>query len=173
MGDKQLKSRRAASPARARALETAMQGNNNPTKHGLFAQSFAPGSTGEAAYQEARRKDASELARDAAHLLLAQVAEAYKYDPALEEAKGAVAECLRMGLAAGVISQEAAQRALKRMVQPDLVALGKALGPLRSLLARMDGPEDAKQGAPNGVIVINAKAEDWGQAPETKALPSE
>lgn len=149
-----------------------LKDNQLATTHGLFARAFAPGSEGEAAYQEARRKDASELARDAAHLLLAQVAEAYKYDPALEEAKGAVAECLRMGLAAGVISQEAAQRALKRMVQPDLVALGKALGPLRSLLARMDGPEDAKQGAPNGVIVINAKAEDWGQAPQIPAPPS-
>lgn len=149
------------------------EGNTAAVTHGLFSRAFAPGSEGEAAYQEARRKDASELARDAAHLLLAQVAEAYKYDPALEEAKGAVAECLRMGLAAGVISQEAAQRALKRMVQPDLVALGKALGPLRSLLARMDGPEDAKQGSPNGVIVINAKAEDWGKPPELPANTSD
>lgn len=161
----------AAKRGRKPGPQPELASNQLARTHGLFAKSFAPGSAGEAAYQEARHKDASELARDAAHLLLAQVAEAYRYDPALEEAKGAVAECLRMGLAAGVISQEAAQRALKRISQPDLVALGKALGPLRSLLARMDGPEDAKQGPAQGVIVINAKADDWGQPPQTKALP--
>lgn len=148
-----------------------LRGNDLATKHGLFANTFQPGTEAERVYHAAQGvDDPSKLARDAAFMLLARISEAYSVDPELETAHGAVAEALRRGVAEGYLSREAAQRALKRVFQPSLESLAKALGPLRSLLARMD-VADAESTAPSsGVIVINAKSENWGEPPQ---LPSD
>lgn len=151
--------------------QPALQGNDLATKHGLFANTFRPGSEAERVYQAAQATtDPSKLARDAAFMLLARISEAYSVDPELESAHGAVAEALRRAVAEGYLSREAAQRALKRVFQPSLESLAKALGPLRSLLARMDVADPESAASPTGVIVINAKSEDWNP-PQIPAPP--
>lgn len=107
-------------------------GNTNAKTHGLFSKSL--GAHGLEVYGQAKGMSDEDAARDAAHFALAKIAEAFGQDREFKGATGLVAEFLDQCVAAERISESTAERVLMRMSEPDIVALGKALAPIKSLL---------------------------------------
>lgn len=110
----------------------APAGNTNAKTHGLFSKSL--GAHGLEVYDQAKGMGDEDVARDAAHFALAKIAEAFGQDREFKGAVGLVAEFLDQCVDAEKITALTAERVLMRMSEPDIVALGKALGPIKSLL---------------------------------------
>jgi hypothetical protein len=150
----------------------APKGNQNGTKHGLFSTVLAHDPVASAVYEAAWDKDPSELARDAAQMLIGRIATAMQEGPDIETAKGQVAEALRGAVARGEVSRDHANAMIKKMHAPDPANVAKALAPLRGLLARLDAADaEAARNAPTGLIVVEAKSADWAQTQSPPALP--
>lgn len=110
----------------------APKANQNARKHGIFAKSLGP--AGLEAYNAAKEVEPDELARDSAEFLVAQVAQAYEYSHEFEDAKGLFRKFLDTEIAEQKLDPEIAFRMMNRLNQPSLDTLGRALGPLKSLL---------------------------------------
>jgi hypothetical protein len=118
----------------------APPGNENARTHGLFAKSI--GQAGMAAYTMAENLTAQELARETAEFIIAKVAEACSVDRDMLAAHDPVHRALKDLVKREEITERAYERIMDRLYQPDLVALGKFMGPLKGLLEVKKAKDD-------------------------------
>lgn len=107
-------------------------GNSNARTHGLYSPIL--GALGREFYEAAKGMADDDLARDTAHFAIGKIAEAYGQDP---EYKGAVALLdahLAQLVESETISPGTRDRIIKKLADPDIGALGKALAPVKNLL---------------------------------------
>lgn len=133
-------------------------GNTNPKTHGLFSRSL--GSLGREVYEQAEKSDGHQLARDAANFALAKVAEAYGGGAEVKGVLALVDDYLDQLLQAKQASPDAIAFVRRKLTEPDIATLGKALGPLKGLL-EMQAKQAPEDSGPGGFVVSHVKTAEW------------
>lgn len=131
----------------------APAGNGNSRTHGLFARSL--GELGKSIYEQTGTLPNETLARDTARFVVAKVAEAYGSEQEHHGVFRLIEDYLDQLVDSERISRKAADFALRRLSEPSLDSLGRALGPLKGLLdgAKQDGGGEDGDGTPSRLVI--------------------
>lgn len=137
----------------------------NTLKHGLFSKSLGP--VGLEVYKGAKRYKPDELGRQSAEFVMAQIAQAYEESGDLTVAKNDVEAFIWQQVSAEQMSADAAMQIVRKLRQPTIDQLGKALGSLKGLLEVKKEEEAHDAGDPLGdlmsIIRESRKLRDGGQ----------
>lgn len=125
-----------------KTAEGKARSRENGLKHGLFSKSLGP--LGLDVYKGAKRYRPEDLGRHAAEFVLAQVAQAFEESDDLEHARNEFEEWIWAKVAAEEMSSETAAMMVRKLRQPAIDQLGKALSPLKGLLEVKKAEEAAK-----------------------------
>lgn len=113
----------------------------NPVKHGLFANALSD--NGLEVYRAAKKLKPEEVARNTAEFLVAQVAQAFDEPDDWQEVHDRFSEYLWAQVAEEKMSAESVIMVLRKLRQPAIDQLGKALGPLKGLLEVKKAEEES------------------------------
>lgn len=113
----------------------------NPVKHGLFANALSD--KGLEVYRAAKKLKPEEVARNTAEFLVAQVAQAFDEPDDWQEVHDRFSEYLWAQVAEEKMSAESVIMVLRKLRQPAIDQLGKALGPLKGLLEVKKAEEES------------------------------
>lgn len=107
-------------------------GSQNARKHGLFSASLGP--QGQDAYEMAKELPPEALAREAADFAIAKVAEVFAGNPEVKGVIRLVDDFLEGLVLQEELSYEAKTFIMRRLAEPDIASMGKALSPIKALL---------------------------------------
>lgn len=136
-------------------------GNSKARKHGLFSKALDE--TGRAFVEAAKKVPTEELARASAEFLLGRVVSACRTDTELKGATALAVAQVEQMMAADLIGPDAGASIIRKLREPNITEVAKALGPLRGLLEVAQPPLDKDAPAEGATTqpVIQIPMADW------------